>query len=79
MTDLDGYRIEYQHFNIVGTDKWEIYKPLRRNQSAGSVFDTLNWFPKGTSHEMVKRYFWKTYKIDIDRLPDWKRFVKLEN
>lgn len=73
-----GYRIEYQNSYTLGTDVWEIYKPLLRGQTAGSVFDTLEWFPEKTSREVVKRYFWKTYKIDIDRLPSWKRLVKVE-
>ena len=75
----DGYRLEYQHSRTVGTDKWEIYKPLLRDQTVGYCFDTLEWFPQETSRELVKRYFWKTYKIDIDRLPHCQRLVKIEN
>ncbi len=75
---MDGYRIEYQHFSIVGTDEWLIYKTLERGRICGIAFDTLAWFPEGTSRELVKRHFWKTYKIDIDRLPSWQRLVRLE-
>lgn len=67
-----GYRIEYL---ASGSKEWEIYKPLRRNQGIGAVFDTLKWFSETTSHEVIKRYFWKTYKIDIDRLPSWQRLT----
>lgn len=71
-----GYRLEYKAY---GSDEWAIYKPLERNRSCGVVFDTLKYFPDETSYEVVKRWFWKTYKIDIDRLPDWQRLVKLED
>jgi hypothetical protein len=75
----DGYRIEYQHNAILGTDEWLIYTTLPRGRMCGVTFDTLEWFPEGTSRELVKRFFWKTYRIDIDRLPFWQRLVKIEN
>lgn len=75
---MDGYRIEYQHSSIVGTDEWLIYKILERGRMCGIACDTLKWFTEGASRELVKRHFWKTYKIDIDRLPSWQRLVKLE-
>ena len=70
-----GYRIENKYAN---TDEWTIHKSLLRGQKFGPCFDTLCWFPKDTSKEIVKRYFWKKYKIDIDRLPSWQRLVKIE-
>lgn len=77
--DSDGYRIEYQHSGIWGTDQWLVLKTLTRGEKAGPAFDTLCWFPKGTSRDVVKRHFWKTYKIDIDKLPKWERLVNVQN
>lgn len=69
---LDCYRLLYKPQNY---ETWLIYKPLKRNQGVGAVFDTLIIFNEGTHRQVVKKHFWKTYKIDIDRLPE---FIKLD-
>lgn len=73
---MDTYCLYYQHSNTVGTDVWEEYKPLYRNQMCGTVFGARLVFNTGTHRQEVKKAYWKRYKIDIDRLPPWVKLVK---
>lgn len=66
------YRIEMQYAH---STEWRPRHALLRGHTAGTAFEVKLEVPDGTHRQTVKRMFWREWKIDIDKLPEWQRLV----